>query len=269
MGMGYHSNASPFMAFFTCVLIAFIVWQETNPAHGVKDTESRTACECCQICNPCEPCGDHIDRGTSGLGKCDAYPRKSAQRQRGEEHYGFCVTERKHGNTIPDIEPHQRQGLAMACIFQCLSSRKLSTVLLVLGLSTFYVWKSHTIKKSKGPPEEEDLSPVERRKQTDLPGANDFLREVASLYQEAVREVDFATFGRRVGLHDYQIQEIINTQAEELRGEAKLKYGNWYPTRSGEGRDDLRDDIVAERIKLLPDILVQYKQLQRRVAYAG
>ncbi|CAH1259405.1 Hypp2272 [Branchiostoma lanceolatum] len=241
MGMGYRSNASPFMAFFTCVLIAFIVWQETNPAHGVEDTESRTTCECCQICNPCE----------------------------GAEHYGFCVTERKHGNTIPDIEPHQHQGLVMACIFRCLSSRKLPTVLLVLGLSTFYVWKSHTIKKSKGPAEEEVLSPVERRKQTDLPGANDFLREVASLYQEAVREVDFATFGRRVGLHDYQIQEIINTQAEELRGEAKLKYGNWYPTRSGEGRDDLRDDIVAERIKLLPDILVQYKQLQRRVAYAG
>ncbi|XP_035663731.1 uncharacterized protein LOC118407371 [Branchiostoma floridae] len=246
MGLGHRTESSPVLGMVVvillCILIACMERKGSSPLGEVKEAES-----CVSTCQPCRVC-------------------------EATENCAFYKTGKTHGSSIPDIGPYQRHGLVMTCISKCLNlSRELPAVLLIIGVSTLYVLKSRATRNTKSTSNQEDLSTMKKSKpaSVDVPGENDFLREVASIYQEAVKEVDFATFGRRVGLDDYQIQEIINNQAEELRGEAKLKYHGWHSVKSPQKRDDLRDDIVAERIKLLPDILVQYRQPQRRVAYAG
>ncbi|XP_078696278.1 uncharacterized protein LOC144924674 [Branchiostoma floridae x Branchiostoma belcheri] len=265
MGVVLRIHTSPFiLAFFVCacVLAVFFEGQETTSADG---SACCSICDACAAgCEPCSECGSwNINEDTV----CTSCPRKSEQRQRVAGQCGSYVRNRIAGNSM-QIEPRPHQGLVTAFIYQCMSFIMCLAVLLVL--STLNV-KSHTTWKMEGSSQEENPPLVERKEPIteDQTVKNDFLREVASLYQEAVREVDFATVGRRVGLDDYQIQEIINNQAEQLRGEAKLKYRDWNSSKSPQSRDDLRDDIVADRIKLLPDILVQYKRPQGRAAYAG
>ncbi|KAI8488527.1 hypothetical protein Bbelb_338390 [Branchiostoma belcheri] len=265
MGVVLRIHPSSFiLTFFICVLVVFFERQETTSADG---TVCSSLCDACAAgCEPCNECGSwNIDQDTVCT-TCSC-PRKSEQRQRVAGQCGSYVRNRIAGNSM-QIEPRPNQGLVTAFIYQCMSFIMCLAVLLVL--STLDV-KSHTTWKMEGSSQEENPPLVERKEPIieDQTGTNDFLRDVASLYQEAVREVDFARVGRRVGLDDYQIQEIINNQAEQLRGEAKLKYQDWNSSKSPQSRDDLRDDIVAERIKLLPDILVQYKRPQGRAAYAG
>ncbi|KAI8489809.1 hypothetical protein Bbelb_324390 [Branchiostoma belcheri] len=250
MGVKHHKESSPLLAMMVlillCVLTACIVreWR-ANPLDSVEKTESCASIgvSIMRSCIPCEV--EYL------------------------EQFGSHVRNHNLEDWVPEVEPHQRQDLVIACISLCLSGRKLPTMVLICGLVTIYVLKSKVTRKVSS--KLEDLSPDQSKEATseEQTEENDFLRDTASLYQEAVREVDFVTVGRRVGLDDYQIQEIINNQAEQLKGEAKLKYQDWNSSKSSQSRDDLRDDIVAERIKLLPDILVQYKRPQGRAAYGG
>ncbi|XP_019637604.1 PREDICTED: uncharacterized protein LOC109479959 [Branchiostoma belcheri] len=234
MGVVLRVHSSPFiLTFFICVLIVFFERQDAAPVDGFREAMSSTVC--CSLC-VAEQCGSYVRNHISG---------NSMQR-----------------------EPRPHQGIVTTFIYQCMGFIMCLAVLLVLptlNVKSLTTWKLEGSSRKENTPLVEGKEPIIE----DQTGTNDFLRDVASLYQEAVREVDFARVGRRVGLDDYQIQEIINNEAEQLRGEAKLKYHDWNSSKSPQSRDDLRDDIVADRIKLLPDILVQYKRPQGRAAYAG